>query len=191
MSCYRRVTAWGLVFPSLLPPTSVKPLSGRPLVPLPLTLAEVHCTVTATARVLLDVCWKWVNNAAAHAWSHSVCHPRGPRVLTVKTQRAEMCEVCSSKSKRVHPNLCSFKVPVVANSITVWLTLLKPLLPESFTSPIAALRGDRKVVDYDLAVLWEHSYPCLSNWLCNSIWDLKDFTLFFPHPFPLLIVILS
>lgn len=46
MSCYRRVTAWGLGFPSLLPPTSVKPLSGRPLVPLPLTLAEVQCTGT-------------------------------------------------------------------------------------------------------------------------------------------------
>ena len=46
MSCYRRVTAWGLGFPSLLPPTSVKPLSGRPLAPLPLTLAEVQRTGT-------------------------------------------------------------------------------------------------------------------------------------------------
>lgn len=67
MSCYRRVTAWGLVFPSLLPPTSVKPLSGRPLVPLLLTLAEVPHTVTATARVLLDVCWKVTRNGTVHA----------------------------------------------------------------------------------------------------------------------------
>lgn len=33
---------WGLVFPCLLLPISVKPLSGRLLVPLPSTLAEVH-----------------------------------------------------------------------------------------------------------------------------------------------------
>lgn len=82
MSCYRRVTAWGLVFPSLLPPTSVKPLSGRPLVPLLLTLAEVHRTVTVTARVLLDVCWKVTRNGTVRARDGPVCRPSEQPELT-------------------------------------------------------------------------------------------------------------
>lgn len=49
-----------------------------------------------------------------------------------------------SPKECIHSNLCSFKVPVVANSITILLTLLKPLLPESFTSPIAAFPEGQK-----------------------------------------------
>lgn len=73
------------------------------------------CKCTSFAGCML----KWVVIAAAHACSHCSLLPQGPRMLNVYTYWAEMCEVCSSKSKRVHSNLCSFKVPMVANSITI------------------------------------------------------------------------
>lgn len=135
MSCYRRVTAWGLVFPSLLPPTSVKPLSGRPLVPLLLTLAEVHCTVTATARVLLDVCWKVTRHGAGHACKHPGLLSQGTpdaNCSRVKQQRFVEYETVLQKELYLSLSLCSLKISVVANSF-LKCYLLKPLLQKSLT----------------------------------------------------------
>lgn len=121
MSCYRRVTAWGLGFPSLLPPTSVKPLSGRPLAPLLLTLAEVHCTVSANARVLLDVCWKVTGLGAGRACRHPALPSQGTADADcsgAKQQRFVEYEILLQKELSLNFSLCSLKISAIANSFS-------------------------------------------------------------------------
>lgn len=144
MSCYRRVTAWGLVFPSLLPPTSVKPLSGRPLVPLLLTLAEVHCTVTATARVLLDVCWKVTHHRAGQACRHPACCPRGQplRIAQEFSSRDlwSMKYYFTKNNSYILASAC-WKFQWLQNSFLKY-HLLKPLPQKSLICPISTFPGE-------------------------------------------------